>query len=206
MSKSRQRILGALAAVLIIGGAQAWADEVWVTNMKSANVTVFDAASHQVIATIPAGKGAHNVVISGDGKLALVANVGGNSVTVIDAAGKKVLGTVAAGVKTHHVSLSPDGKWAIACNVGDGTITLIDVAKRQAVHSMPMGAKTMMSVFAPDGRTAYVAIAGESKIEVLDLESRAGAGQRCGSRVWPSGSRIAGATAGKCSPPTAGSP
>jgi YVTN family beta-propeller protein len=53
-----------LVAALLIG--EAWAAEVWVTNMKSANLQVFDPATLKVVATIPADKGAHNVTFSPD--------------------------------------------------------------------------------------------------------------------------------------------
>lgn len=89
-----------LAAMLSASG---WAAEVWVTNMKSGDVYVIDPASLEVVATIPTGKGAHNVTISADGRLAFVANVGANSVTIIDAVAKTVLGNVATGTKTHDV-------------------------------------------------------------------------------------------------------
>ena len=51
------------------------AGEVWMTNMQSANVQVFDPGTLELLATIPAAKGAHNVSLSPDGSRAFVANV-----------------------------------------------------------------------------------------------------------------------------------
>ncbi len=48
---------GALA-LAAISAASGWAAEVWVANMKSADVYVIDPASLKVIATIPADKSA----------------------------------------------------------------------------------------------------------------------------------------------------
>ncbi len=159
-----------IAAVGTAAGA--WADEVWVTNMKSGNVMVIDVSSNKVIATIDTCKGAHNVTISRDGKLAFVANVGASTVSIIDAEKKRVLGSVAAGKKAHDVSISPDGTRALASNVGEGTITLIDIAKRKALYTMATGKKAIMSVFSPDGRRAFVVNAGEATISVVDLDKR----------------------------------
>jgi YVTN family beta-propeller protein len=117
MLRTYTRILPVLAVagaagLLLVGPA--WAAEVWVTNMKSANVQVIDPETMQVVAMILADKGAHNITLSKDGRLAFVANVGASNVTIIDAETKLVLGTVPAGKKAHDVSVSPDGKLAVA--------------------------------------------------------------------------------------------
>ena len=127
MRLARPAVLMALSATMV--PASAGAAEVWVTNMKSADVYVIDPAQNAVIATIPAEAGAHNVTFSPDGKLAFVANVGASSVTIIDADAKTVIANVpVGGPKTHEVSVSPDGKLAVASNVGGDTVPLIDVA------------------------------------------------------------------------------
>jgi YVTN family beta-propeller protein len=46
------------------------AGEVWVANMKGANVQIIDTNSNKVLKTISTGGGAHNVTFSPDGKLA----------------------------------------------------------------------------------------------------------------------------------------
>ncbi len=92
-----------LAAAAVGAAADARAHEIWVTNMTSGTVSVIGLDSNTVIATIPTGKGAHNVVISRDGRLALVSNVGANTVSIIDAAKKTVIANVPAGKKTHDV-------------------------------------------------------------------------------------------------------
>ncbi len=90
------RVLAIAGTVGVLFAGQGWAAEIWVTNMKSANVQVIDPETMQVVPTIPADKGAHNVTLSKDGKLACVANVGANNVTIIDAESKAVVGTVTA--------------------------------------------------------------------------------------------------------------
>jgi YVTN family beta-propeller protein len=101
----RRQVTTVLTAVAMLAAGllvqEGSAAEVWVTNMKSANVQVFNPATMQVSATIPADKGAHNVTFSPDGKRAFIANVGANNVTIIDAVKKKPLGNVAAGTRAH---------------------------------------------------------------------------------------------------------
>ncbi|MBI4384461.1 MAG: beta-propeller fold lactonase family protein [Nitrospinae bacterium] len=146
--------------------------EVWVANMKGANVQVIDADSGQVVKAIPTGAGAHNVTFSPDGKLAFISNLGTNSITIIDAVSKEKLADIATGVKAHDVAVSPDGKMAVACNVGAGNITFIDVASRKAVHTMPTGEKPFTAVFSPGGRQVYVVNAGPANISVIDTSTR----------------------------------
>ena len=64
--------------------SESTAGEVWVANMKGANVQIIDTGSNKVVKTIPTGAGAHNVTFSPDGKLAYIANLGTNSITIID--------------------------------------------------------------------------------------------------------------------------
>ena len=56
--------------ILIVGfgfAGFAMAGEVWVANMRGANVQVIDTDSNQIVHTIPTGAGAHNVTFSPDG-------------------------------------------------------------------------------------------------------------------------------------------
>src|SRR5262245_52914383 len=140
----RAELIGAalLLCVISMGGVLAvdgWAAELWVTNMKSANVQVFNPRTLKLITTIPADNGAHNVTFSPNGKLAFIANVGANNVTIIDAVSKKPLGNVPAGTRAHQVAVSPDGKTAVVCNPGSGDITIIDVPGKKAGHTMLTG-------------------------------------------------------------------
>ena len=141
--------------LFLIGGwsvGDTTAGEVWVANMKGANVQVIDTDSYKVVKTIPTGAGAHNVTFSPDGKLAFIANLGTNSITIIDTASKEKLADVVTDTKAHDVAVSPDGKIAIVCNVGAGNITFIDVASRKAIHTMATGKKAITAVFSPDGQ------------------------------------------------------
>jgi DNA-binding beta-propeller fold protein YncE len=81
-----------LSIVLGLWWSQGQAAEVWVTSMEAGTVQVIDADSHQVMTTLPADKGAHNVTFSPDATRAFIANVGANTITIVDAERKQVLG------------------------------------------------------------------------------------------------------------------
>ena len=162
-----------LILLVVFGFAKvALAGEVWVANMKGANVQVIDTNSNKIVNTIPTGAGAHNVTFSPDGKLAFIANLGTNSITIIDAVSKVKLADVVADTKAHDVAVSPDGKIAVSCNVGAGNITFIDVASKKAIHTMPTGKKAITAVFSPGGRQVYVVNAGAANVSVVDVNTR----------------------------------
>ncbi|HIE42066.1 MAG TPA: hypothetical protein EYP95_02285 [Nitrospinaceae bacterium] len=148
------------------------AGEVWVANMKGANVQIIDTASNKVVKTIATGAGAHNVTFSPDGKLAYIANLGTNSITIIDAVSKEILANVVTDTKAHDVAVSPDGKTAVASNVGASNITFIDVVSKKAVHTMATDKKAITAVFSPDGATLYVVNAGAANISVVDVKTK----------------------------------
>ena len=164
--------LTALFLAGLIPISESMAGEVWVANMKGANVQIIDTGSNKVVKTIATGAGAHNVTFSANGKLAYIANLGTNSITIIDAMSKEILANVVTDTKAHDVAVSPDGKLAVACNVGASNITFIDVASKKAVHTMAAGKKAITAVFSPDGNTLYVVNAGAGNISVVDVKSK----------------------------------
>ncbi len=166
------RVVSILTVLFFSWALPSTAGEVWVANMKGANVQIIDTSSNKVVQTIPTGAGAHNVTFSPDGKLAYIANLGTNSITIIDTMSKEKLADIVTDTKAHDVAVSPDGKLAVACNVGAGNITFIDVAAKKAVHTMATGKKAITAVFSPDGNTLYVVNAGAGNISVVDVKSK----------------------------------
>lgn len=67
-------------------------------------MVVFDAASHEPLATIPVGQRVWGLALTPDGKKLYAANSLSNEVSVIDTATDRVVKTLKAG----------DGPWGIA--------------------------------------------------------------------------------------------
>src|SRR2546427_6681877 len=97
-----------LVAALVLGHARAGAEvRVFVTNEKSDNVTVIDAATRKVIKSIPVGKRPRGVAVSPDGRRVYVTNSNSDTLSVIDARSLAVLSTVPAGGEPPGVALHP---------------------------------------------------------------------------------------------------
>src|SRR2546426_4790373 len=97
-----------LVAALVLGHARAGAEvRVFVTNEKSDNVTVIEAATRKVIKSIPVGKRPRGVAVSPDGRRVYVTNSNSDSLSVIDTKSLAVLRTVPAGPRSPGVGLQP---------------------------------------------------------------------------------------------------
>src|SRR5687768_17124650 len=89
---------GSLAVLLFAGATFADSGTLLVLNKSDNTVSLINVATNTAVATIPTGAGPHEVAVSPNGKIAVVANYGtqqvpGSSLTVIDVAGKKILKT-----------------------------------------------------------------------------------------------------------------
>src|SRR2546425_5131576 len=99
-----------LVAALVLGHARAGAEvRVFVTNEKSDNVTVIDAATRKVIQSIPVGKRPRGVAVSPDGRRVYVTNSNSDTLSVIDARSLAVLSTVPAGGDPRGLTLNRGG-------------------------------------------------------------------------------------------------
>lgn len=83
----------------------------WVCNQgmlegrpASNKLYAVDVAARKVSGTVEVGSGAHGVVVSDDGALAYVTNLGDDSVSVVDTASLKVVATVPVGTKPNGIS------------------------------------------------------------------------------------------------------
>src|SRR5256885_15524362 len=75
-----------LVAALVLGHARAGAEvRVFVTNEKSDNVTVIDAATRKVIKSIPVGKRPRGVAVSPGGRRVFVTHRDSDTLSGIDA-------------------------------------------------------------------------------------------------------------------------
>ncbi len=76
--------------------------QVWVTNSGGSVVTVFDAHSRELLASVMTDKDPSGVYFSADGRRAYVTNSAANVLTIIDAQERKVLNAL-------QIGTDPDG-------------------------------------------------------------------------------------------------
>src|SRR6516162_8536041 len=92
-----------------LGSVQTLAQNAYITNDGSGNVSVIDTATNTVTATIPVGTAPFAVAVSPNGGTVYVANQHSNNVSVIDTATNKVSATITVGREPGGVAVTPDG-------------------------------------------------------------------------------------------------
>lgn len=136
---------------------------VYVADEGSNTVSVLDAESFQILATIAVGREPHNVQLSLDGKLAWVTTNGEvrkaepttkgmskdehaamtapGEVWGIDTASRTVVAKVPVGMHPAHVVLSSDGRiaYAFISNTYANTVSVIDVKSLKVLKNVPVG-------------------------------------------------------------------
>src|SRR5262249_57828663 len=88
-------------------GAQALAQNAYITNRDANTVSVIDTTSNTVAATIPVGSGPVGVAVSPDGSTVYVTNHGANTVSVIDPTSNTVAATIPVGISPLGVAGAP---------------------------------------------------------------------------------------------------
>jgi YVTN family beta-propeller protein len=143
----------AVAVGYVLGSAQSLAQNAYITNATSNNVSVIDTATNKVTTTIPVGSFPFGVAVAPDGRRAYIANDGSETVSVIDTATNKVIATIGTRGSV-GIAVSPDGRRVYAANLLDQSISVIDTGTNTLIATVPV------SIFPYDvkvaGKKVYV--------------------------------------------------
>ena len=146
-----------------------------VLNKGDSTLAFVDPTSLQVIAKVPTGNAPHEVAVSTDGRVALVANYGtgpepGSTISIITIADRKEQrlkipllrphGTFAIG---SHIYFTAEGSHVIArYDVASGAIDWICGSDANVTH---------MLVVTPDEKKIYTANIGSDSVSVINLSA-----------------------------------
>jgi YVTN family beta-propeller protein len=150
-------LLGASGAVHAQSGEHF---QLYVSNERSADVTVIDAGTLSAVTTIPVGKRPRGIHASPDGKRVYVA-LSGTPIAVpkIDASGNTVL---------EHKN--EDTAAAEADRAADG-IGIIDVAQQKLVKKLPVGTDPEEFALSRSGQQLYISNEDAKSASVVSLKS-----------------------------------
>ncbi|HWM91014.1 MAG TPA: cytochrome D1 domain-containing protein [Thermoanaerobaculia bacterium] len=174
-----------------------------VANKAEATVSLVDLASGKVAATLPVGNGPHEVAISGDGRLALIANYGtgpqpGSTLTLIDVPAAKVVKTIDLGEyrRPHGVTFLGNDRALVTVEANKALLE-VDIEGGKVIRAIETGQEVShMVAVAPDGSRAFVANIGSGSVTAIDLKAgkkiadvQTGAGAE-GIAITPDGRQV----------------
>ena len=150
------------------------APSVFVPNHGDGTVSVIDAATNTVAATVPVGADPLGTAIDPQGGSAYVTNqVAAGTVSIIDAASSTVAATVAVGSGPSGIALKLPGTKLYVANRDDKTVSVLDVASARVVATIPVGKNPLGVAVNPAGTPAYVVNKGSDSVSVIDTNSDA---------------------------------
>jgi DNA-binding beta-propeller fold protein YncE len=147
-----------------------------ITNKTPATATIIDVASARVLATLPTQPGPHEVVLSRDGRVAVVsdygAQTGGNTLTVIDLPGLRVARTISLGEyrRPHGLVLLPGDSLVAVTSETNKHLLIVRIASGDIVKAIPtlQNGSHMVGVTA-SGTRAWTGDIGSNTVTELDL-------------------------------------
>lgn len=181
------RPFGVIAAAIMVGGPLAVAHRaaaqvaglsgtLIVTNKSPSTATIIDVATGRALATLPTGQGPHEVVMSKDGRVAVVSDYGaqgpgGNTLTVIDVPALRVARTIDLGQyrRPHGLAFLPGDSLVAVTSEATGNVVIAHVAEgavRRAIPTRQNGSH-MVGVVA-DGSLMYTGNIGSNSVSELN--------------------------------------
>lgn len=164
-----------LAFALLFAALTARADTLLVLNKSDATLSFVDAATLKTLATIPTGDAPHEVAVSDDGKIAVVANYGtgpnpGTTLSIIDVPAHKELRRFALPglLRPHGIEAAGSRFWFTA--EGSRVIARYDAVSDRIDFISGSGADTTHMIVVTGGeKTIYTANIGSNSVTVFDL-------------------------------------
>jgi YVTN family beta-propeller protein len=158
--------------------ATALPDLLVIVNNSDDTVTILDAKTGAARATVPVGKGPHEVEVLADGRTAAVSDYGraeapGRTVTLVDLDRGAAIGTIdlGEGTRPHGLEALADGRVLVTAE-GTKELLVVDPKARRVTARIPTGREVShMVVAAPDGSRAFVASIRSGTVSVADVAS-----------------------------------
>ncbi len=119
----------------------------------------------------PEADACHNLAISADGRLAVVANNTSRNVTVVDLCTFAPLAYIDVGRRPLDVAITPDARWAVVCAADENQVVILDLTAMAVVKRLTILSRPSRVVISPDGQMAYVLnVAGTDQVSFIHLD------------------------------------
>jgi len=147
-----------------------------ITNKTPSTATIIDAGTGRIVKTLPTGAGPHEVVITRNGRAAIVTDYGsqsgGNTLTVIDLDALQIARTVDLGTyrRPHGIVVLPGDSLVAVTSEATRFVVIVRIATGAIVRAVPTehDGSHMVGV-AADGVRAWTGDMRTNTVSELDL-------------------------------------
>ena len=133
------------------------ADQIFVTNEGSGDISVIDRKTDVVTQTIQAGGKPRGLALCKNNPNLYVSNQKGSQLQAIDTRTGAIGQTLTLGDSPEAVYCSPDGQWLAIANEGSNSVSFVSIATWQLAFDIPVqGKNPEHAVFSPNGQRMVV--------------------------------------------------
>jgi len=145
---------------------------IYVANESSSSITMIDALTFKVIATIATENlPTHDLALSRDGTRLYATSMASGRLSVVDTKTLEIIASIYTGSRCRAVALTNDNRFVWVANIGNDTISTVDADDYRVVGAIAVGKGPSGLVFSRDGRFAYVINQGDKTVAVVDTAS-----------------------------------
>lgn len=170
-------VLGLIVAICASFAAAQHPDNltgtVIVLNKSGNDASFIDLASGETVATLPTGRGPHELIVSDDGRWAIGTDyAGGNSLTVFDVENLQVNKTIDLQdyPRPHGILFLPGQEEVIVTSEASQKLVIVNVHSGEIVSDISSNQQgSHMVALSEDGSTAYTSNGGADSVSVIDV-------------------------------------
>jgi YVTN family beta-propeller protein len=144
-----------------------------VLNKNGHDASFIDLAGGDIIATLPTGRGPHELVITSDGRWAIATDyAGGDSLTVFDVQNLEVARSIDLQdyPRPHGILLLPGEREVIVTSEASRNLVIVNFHSGEIVRAIGTEQQgSHMVALSEDGRRAYTSNGGSDNVSVIDV-------------------------------------
>lgn len=182
--RRRTSLQAALCASLLAGAfcgvPGARAQDAYIPNQGSDNMTIVNSRNLSDRITVSVGHEPHESAATHDARYVFVSNRGEGTVAVFDTATRAELDTdgnpangttrIVAGLQPHGLAVTPDDRYLLVTNDGSNDVTVVSIAGFRVVGTVPaVGSGPHMIAITPDGREAWTGNIVGGDVSIIDM-------------------------------------
>lgn len=146
-----------------------------VLNKSGHDASFIDLASGEITATLPTGRGPHELIITSDGRWAIGTDyAGGNSLTVFDVPAQRVVRTIDLSdyTRPHGIVFLPGEEQVLVTSEGSRNLVVVDIqaGSIESVISTEQHSSHMVAI-SSDGAKAFTVNGSSNSVSVVDMQS-----------------------------------